>query len=171
MLIIGSLPFPPLILHTANSSNNNNNNNELDLCSTFLPTEVHNVLNILGKHTSSTINVWHPLGYCTATIFCSRTLSLHGGAVRSDICQLGLRVRLGGHDGMGPGGEFSHDTGVNTPYSYKKCHGFFNDHRESGQLFNVHQQDSTLHRAMSHSLPWGIGISLDQREECPLLAL
>ncbi len=33
--------------------------------------------------------------------------------------------------------EFGQDTGVTPPTLYEKCHGIFNDHRESGPWFNV----------------------------------
>ncbi len=33
--------------------------------------------------------------------------------------------------------EFGQDTGVTPLLFYKKCHGIFNDHRESGPRFNV----------------------------------
>ncbi len=40
--------------------------------------------------------------------------------------------------------EFGQDTGVTTPTLYEKCHGIFNDHRESGPRFNISSEKTVL---------------------------
>ncbi len=64
-----------------------------------------------------------------------REISINQG--ERDQSQSSGRGLLGGHDWQGPvEGIWPGHRGY-TPTLYKKCHGIFNDHRESGARFNV----------------------------------
>ncbi len=51
---------------------------------------------------------------------------------------------LGGHDRQGPGATILPRHRGYTPTLYEKCHGIFNDHRESGPRFNVSSEERWL---------------------------
>ncbi len=97
-----------------------------------------------GCLSSTATSVQHPLGWwlgwCDG---CHRTTA----PVRSphtsyrwrgeSVIEASVWGLLGGHVWQGPVWEFGQDTGVTPLLFYEKCHGIFNDHRESGPRFNV----------------------------------
>ncbi len=93
-----------------------------------------------GGLYSSTTSVQHPLGWCDG---CHRTTT----PVRSPHTSYRWREShranqvygglLGGHDWQGPVEGILPGHRGYAPTLYEKCHGTFNDHRESGSRFNV----------------------------------
>ncbi len=75
---------------------------------------------------------------------------------------------LGGHDWQGPvEGIWPGHRGY-TPTLYEKCHGIFNDHRESGTQFNVSsERRCSFDSIVSRSLYWGIRTHTGHRVSTP----
>ncbi len=124
-----------------------------------------------GGFSSTTTSVQHPLGWCDG---CHRTTA----SVRSPQLQVERRERhranqvewglLGGHDWQGPvEGIWQRHWGY-TPTLYKKCHGIFNDHRESGPRFNVSSERRVfIWQSLYWSLYWGVRTHTDCRVSIP----
>ncbi len=75
---------------------------------------------------------------------------------------------LGGHDRQRPvEGIWPGHRGY-TPTLYEKCHGIFNDHRESGPRFNVSsERRCSFDSIVSPSLYWGVRTHRDHRVSTP----
>ncbi len=68
---------------------------------------------------------------------CAHHTPATGGEDRESLSQSSGWGLLGGHDWQGPVVEIWPGHRGYTPTLYEKCHGIFNDHRESGPRFNV----------------------------------
>ncbi len=79
---------------------------------------------------------------------CAHHTPATGGEERESLSQSSGWGLLGGHDWQGPvGGIWSGHRGY-TPTLYEKCHGIFNDHRESGPRFNVSSERRLLYNCI-----------------------
>ncbi len=66
------------------------------------------------------------------------------------------------------GGNLARTPGVTPLLFYEKCHGIFNDHRESGPRFNVSsERRCSFDSIVSPSLYWGIRTHTDCRVSTP----
>ncbi len=103
---------------------------------------------------------------CAASTWMMRRQPQHNGASALTTHQLQVERRerssqssgwglLGGHDWQGPvEGIWPGHRGY-TPTLYEKCHGIFNDHRESGPRFNVSsERRCSFDSIVSPSLYW-----------------
>ncbi len=54
-----------------------------------------------------------------------------------------------------------------TPTLYEKCHGIFNDHRESEPRFNISSEIQYFLTVVSPSLHWGVRTHTDHRVSTP----
>ncbi len=87
--------------------------------------------------------------------------------VQQHQLQVERRERLlGGCDWQSQWREFSQDTG-DTPLLYEKCHGIFNDHRESGARLNISSKEQCFYSVLSPSQYWGIRTHTDHRVSTP----
>ncbi len=128
-----------------------------------------------GGLSSTTTSVQHPLGWCDG---CHRTTA----PVRSPHTS----YRWRGEREIEPikwmgiirrpwlirasGGNLARTPGLH-PTLYEKCHGIFNDHRESGPRFNVSSERRCLLTVWCPpSLHWGVRTHTDHRVSIPLLA-
>ncbi len=121
-----------------------------------------------GGLSSTTTSVQHPLGWCNG---CYRTMaqvrsphtsySWRGERVTEPIEWMGIIMRPWLI--RASGGKLARTPGLH-PTLYEKCHGIFNDHRESGSLFNVSSERQVLFDSIvSPSLHWGVRTHTDHR--------
>ncbi len=99
---------------------------------------------------------------------CAHHTPATGGEERERWSQFSGWVLLGGHDWQRPvEGIWPGHRGY-TPTLYKKCHGIFNDHRESGPRFNVSsERRCSFDSIVSPSLYWGVRTHTDCRVSTP----
>ncbi len=64
------------------------------------------------------------------------------------------------------GGNLARTPGLH-PTLYEKCHGIFNDHRESGPRLTSHPKDVLVDSIVSPSLYWGVRTHTDHRVSTP----
>ncbi len=104
--------------------------------------------NHVGGLSSTTTSVQHPLGWCNG---CHRTTApvrsphtsyrWRGERVIEPIKWMGIIRRP--WLTRASGGNLARTPGLH-PTLYEKCHGIFNDHRESGPRFNVSSERRCL---------------------------
>ncbi len=122
---------------------------------------------VWGVLSSTTTSVQHPLGWCDG---CHRTTApvrsphtsyrWRGERDIEPIEWMGI-IRRPWVEGIWPG-----HWGY-TPTLYEKCHGIFNDHRESGPRLTSHLKDGAFYSIVSLSLYWGIRTHTDHRVSTP----